>query len=299
MSIVSFTSLLDNALRQGYAVGYFEAWDSYSLEAVLEAAEAERSPVILGFGGMMLESTWLDCGGVKLLGALARNVGERAQVPVSLLLNEVHTLDQARAGVQVGFNAVMLDTSDWPWPLAVEAVTQLVGLAHAHGVAVEAELGRLPDAVAEGVDRSRAALTDPQQARQFIEQTGADCLAVSIGNVHLLTNGYAPVDMTHLEAIHQQLSVPFVIHGGTSFPPSEVPRAIAAGVAKFNVGTLLKRAFLQGMRETIGAWPGNVNVHDVMGSHKATDLMTLGQERMKTKVRELMRLYGSTGRAYE
>ena len=299
MSIVSFTSLLDNALRQGYAVGYFEAWDSYSLEAVLEAAEAERSPVILGFGGMMLESAWLDRSGVKLLGALARSVGERAQVPVSLLLNEVHTLDQARAGVQVGFNAVMLDTSDWPWPLAVEAVTQLVDIAHAHGVAVEAELGRLPDAVAEGVDRSRAALTDPQQAHQFIEQTGADCLAVSIGNVHLLTNGYAPVDMMHLEAIHQQLSVPLVIHGGTSFPPSEVPRAIAAGVAKFNVGTLLKRVFLQGMRETIGTWPGNVNVHDVMGSHKATDLMTLGQERMKTKVRELMRLYGSASRANE
>ena len=299
MSIVSFTSLLDNALRQGYAVGYFEAWDSYSLEAVLEAAEAERSPVILGFGGMMLESAWLDRSGVKLLGALARSVGERAQVPVSLLLNEVHTLDQARAGVQVGFNAVMLDTSDWPWPLAVEAVTQLVDIAHAHGVAVEAELGRLPDAVAEGVDRSRAALTDPQQAHQFIEQTGADCLAVSIGNIHLLTNGYAPVDMMHLEAIHQQLSVPLVIHGGTSFPPSEVPRAIAAGVAKFNVGTLLKRVFLQGMRETIGTWPGNVNVHDVMGSHKATDLMTLGQERMKTKVRELMRLYGSASRANE
>jgi fructose-bisphosphate aldolase class II len=140
-------------------------------------------------------------------------------------------------------------------------------------------------------------LTNPDQAARFIEQTGADCLAVSIGNVHLLTDRYAPVDLAHLEAIHRRTSAPLVIHGGTSFPPDAVQRAIAAGVAKFNVGTILKTIFLDGVREIVAAWPERVDVHEAMGSHKAKDLMTHGKMRMREKVRELIQLYGSTGKA--
>jgi ketose-bisphosphate aldolase len=297
MPILPLTSLLNDALRGGYAVGYFEAWDSYSLEAVAEAAEQENAPVILGFGCMMLDADWLDRGGIETLGALGRAVAAQARAPASLLLNEAHTYKQAIRGMDAGFNAVMLDTSAWPWPQAIQAVSKLVQVAHARDVAVEAELGRLPDALMNGIDDSTATLTDPGQAARFVEQTGTDCLAVSIGNVHLLTDGYAPVDLAHLENIHRRASVPLVIHGGTSFPPDAVPRAIAAGVAKFNVGTILKSVFLDGIRETMTTWPAHVDVHEAMGSHKTKDLMTQGKLRMKEKVRELMRLYGSTGKA--
>jgi ketose-bisphosphate aldolase len=296
MPLVSLHSLFEQARQGGYALGYFEAWDSYSLEAVLEAAEAERSPVILGFGCMMLASDWLDAGGVEALGALGRAVAARARVPVALLLNEAHTFEQARRGIEAGFNAVMLDTSSWPWQRALEQVGELVRVAHASGVAVEAELGRLPDAVEGGIDDSKASLTDPEQAAAFVAQTGVDCLAVSIGNVHLLTERLAPVDLDHLEAIHQRVRIPLVMHGGTSFPLAAVPRAIAAGVAKFNVGTSLKQSFLEGLRAAVLAQPERPNVHDIMGSHSALDLMTPGKQRMRDKVRELMRLYGSSGR---
>jgi ketose-bisphosphate aldolase len=296
MPLVSLHSLFEQARQGGYALGYFEAWDSYSLEAVLEAAEAERSPVILGFGCMMLASDWLDAGGVEALGALGRAVAARARVPVALLLNEAHTFEQARRGIEAGFNAVMLDTSSWPWQRALEQVGELVRVAHASGVAVEAELGRLPDAVEGGIDDSKASLTDPEQAAAFVAQTGVDCLAVSIGNVHLLTERLAPVDLDHLEAIHQHVRIPLVMHGGTSFPLAAVPRAIAAGVAKFNVGTSLKQSFLEGLRAAVLAQPERPNVHDIMGSHSALDLMTPGKQRMRDKVRELMRLYGSSGR---
>src|SRR5215831_8416772 len=95
MPLVSMTTLMQCALQGGYGLGYFEAWDSYSLEAALEAAEEERSPVILGFGGMMADTDWLDHGGVALLGAMGSVVAKRARVPVSLLFNEAQTFDQA------------------------------------------------------------------------------------------------------------------------------------------------------------------------------------------------------------
>ena len=125
MPLVPMTELFERARREGYALGYFEAWDLYSLEAALEAAEAEESPVILGFGCMMADRDWLDQGGVEALGAMGRVVAERARVPVALLLNEAQTLDQALRGVESGFNAVMLDTSAWAWDDAVAQVSEL------------------------------------------------------------------------------------------------------------------------------------------------------------------------------
>ncbi len=297
MPLVSMTTLLERAYAGGYGVGYFEAWDSYSLEAVVEAAEAEHSPVIIGFGCMMVSSTWLDNNGVGILGALGRQAAERATVPTAFLLNETHTFEQAEHGIGDGFNTVMMDTSAWDWDRSIEAVKRLVTIAHAAGATVEAELGRLPDAVADGIDDSTAFLTDPDQAAEFVRLTGVDFLAVSIGNVHLLTNGYAPVDMDHLEHIHQRVSIPLVIHGGTSFPPSAVPRAIANNAVKFNVGTILKKSFWEGINEAILNAPAPVNVHDTLGSHKEADVLNAGKARMKAKVQELMRLYGSSGRA--
>jgi ketose-bisphosphate aldolase len=297
MPLVSLYDLLQKALRGGYGLGYFEAWDSYSLEAVLEAAEEETSAVILGFGGMMIDAEWLDNAGIELLGAMGRVVAQRARVPVSLLLNEAQTFDQAVRGIEAGFNAVMLDTSAWDREEAIENVGRLTRLAHARGVTVEAEVGRLPDATEEGIDASRAQRTDPAQAAAFLAETGADCLAVSIGNVHLRTAQDAPVDLALLEAIHQQVSVPLVLHGGTGLPPGCIPRAIACGVAKFNVGTALKRSYLQALRETVAAWPPSVNVHDILGSHKEADVFTRAKAAMKASVRERIRLYGGSGRA--
>ncbi len=296
MPLHSMLDMMRHAQQNGYGLGYFEAWDTYSMEAVLEAAEEENSPVILGFGGMMLDTKWLDEGGVALMGAIGGHYARKSRVPVSLILNEAQTMEQVVQGIEAGFNTVMLDTSAWEWDDAVEAVAKLVRIAHAKGVVVEAELGRLPDATADGIDDSTAFLTDPDTAAQFVALTGADCLAVSIGNVHLLTSHYAPVDSAHLEAIHSRVSVPLVIHGGTSFPPEAIPHAIAHGVAKFNVGTTLKKAFQEGAQTAISGSQG-MSVHDLLGSHKSTDWCIAGKLAMKERVRALIRLYGSGGHA--
>jgi ketose-bisphosphate aldolase len=295
--------MLRRALDGGYAVGYFEAWDSYSLEAVAEAAEAEAAPVILGFGCMMVAPGWLDGAGIAVLGATGRAVAERTRVPVALLLNEAHTHDQAVRGIEAGFTAVMLNTSDWPAAAARDGVARLVEHAHAHGVAVEAELGRLPDADPGrgpgGIDTRRASLTDPDDAAAFIAATGADCLAVSVGNVHLLLEGAASIDLDRLAAIGRRVAVPLVMHGGSGFPGEAIGPAIARGVAKFNVGTVLKRTYLDGLRGAVAGWDGDLDVHAVTGSHRETDVLEAGKAGLRERVRALIRLYGGSGRAGE
>jgi ketose-bisphosphate aldolase len=296
--IVPLPYLLAKAQEGEYALGYFEAWDSYSFEAVIEAAEAENAPVILGFGCMMVSETWLDTGGIEILGNIGLTLAERTYLPVALLLNEAHTYQQCLAGIQAGFNAVMLDTSTWQVESAIEQVRELVRVAHAQYVAVEAELGHLPDATDQGIDASLASLTDPEEAAFFVKQTGIDCLAVSIGNVHLLTHGAAHIDLTRLAAIHKHIPVPLVIHGGTGFPPEAIPPAIRYGVAKFNVGTILKKSFFAGIRESVLAFDDSTNVHDLVGSHREQDFLLTGKRSMQAKVQEFLRLYGSSDRAH-
>lgn len=291
MPLVPMPRLLADARVGGYAVGYFEAWDGYSLEAVVEAAEAERAPVVLGFGCLLVDRTWLDAGGIESLGCLGHEAAERSRVPVSLLLNEAHTLDQALRGIEAGFNAVMLCGNE------TESLVHLVERAHARGVAVEGELGTLPDAVGGEIDSSRARLTDPEEAASFVADTGIDCLAVSVGNVHTLEGSFASVDLDRLVAVHRRVDVPLVVHGGTSFPSDAVAAAIAGGVAKVNVGTVLKRSFLDGLTAALAAASPGASPHDLLGSHGPFDLLGVAKPRMVEVVRRLIRLYGGSGRA--
>lgn len=291
MPLSPLPELLAAARAGGYAVGYFEAWDSYSLEAVVEAAEHERAPVVLGFGCLLVDRKWLDDGGIETLGCLGRRAAERATVPTALLLNEAHTLEQALWGIEAGFNALQLSTSDVP------LVSELVRVAHGHGVAVEGELGSLPDAGVHGeIDASGASLTDPEEAAAFAADTGVDCLAVSFGNVHTLEGRTADVDLVRLDAIRRRVDVPLVAHGGTSFPPGAVPGAIAAGAAKFNVGTALKRTFLEQLKLTVASAPTNASPQDLIGSHRPTDILAAAKPGLVELVRTLIRLYGAGGR---
>ena len=288
--LIPFKELLAEAQAGGYAVGYFEAWDIYSLEAVLEAAEAENAPVILGFGGVMMEPGWFDGGGLERLGALGLATARAARVSVSFILNEVATFAQVVRGIQAGFNAVMLDTSGLPYAENVRLTRQVVEVAHAVGVGVEAELGSLPDASGE-MDSEAGRLTNPNEAARFVSETGVDALAVSVGNVHLLSHGRAVIDWERLEAIHRAVPLPLVVHGGTGFPEEGIAPAIALGVTKVNIGTVLKQAFLDGVAEAISALPPAAGVHQVMGSRKEADILQQGKVDMREEVARRIRLW--------
>ena len=295
MGLVPMSKLLADALAGGYAVGYFEAWDASSLEAVLEAAEAERSPVVLGFGCLLVDQGWLDGGGIEALGSVGRPLAERANVPACLLLNETHTLEQAMRGLDCGFTAVMLHTSGALD--SIEPVRVLAEAAHARGAAVEGELGVLLEARGGAIIEDGSSLTDPDAAAAFVGATGVDCLAVSFGNVHTLQGRTAAVDLDRLEAIRARVDVPLVVHGGTSFPPESVQAAIARGVAKFNVGTALKQAFLDGVADAVEKRSPELGLHELVGSHGPADVLDAGKRALVQVVRDLLRLYGSAGRA--
>jgi ketose-bisphosphate aldolase len=297
MPLAQLTTLLADARAHGYALGYFEAWDGWSFEAVVEAAEAENAPAIIGAGCLLGHQPWFDRGGIELLGAIGSAVARSARVPVALLLNETHTLEQSLRGLDAGFNAVMMHTGELGHAEAAATIAQLVAAAHARGAAVEAELGNLPVAARGTVDDSAASLTDPDEAASFVEATGVDCLAVSVGNVHLLAHGTAAIDLDRLRAVHERVPVPLVIHGATGFPEDDVAPAIAAGVAKFNVGTALRNAFLRALTEGVAELPAEPDVHAAIGSHAPQDVLEGGKTAMVAVVRNLIRQYGGVGRA--
>lgn len=295
MPIVKMQRILDHALRHQYAVGYFEAWDLYSLEAALEAAEEARAPAILGFGAAVTNGGWYNRNGVEAMSALAVTLAQRAEVPAAVLFNEAQTYAQAVRSLAGGCNAVMLDSSHLPEAQHESATRDLVRVAHALGAAVEAELGHLANAS----DPSHvAAPTDPATAARFVAATGIDALAVAIGNVHIMTAGEAEVDLDLLGRIHAAAPLPLVIHGGTGFPRRAVAAAVRLGAAKFNVGTVLKQQFLAGIKAAVGdEAEAAAGIHALMGSRDAPDVMLQGKMRMKAKILELIELYGSGGQA--
>lgn len=295
MSLVGMDQILQRALRGGYAVGYFEAWDQYSLEAAIEAAEELEAPAILGFGGAVADVAWLDGGGVESMTALGRCLAERSRVPTALLFNEAQSYPQILRGLRGGCNAVMLDSSELSLEENIAATRRVVEAAHALGATVEAELGHLADA--SDPDKAAPRPTDPDEAARFVAATGVDALAVSVGNVHILTEGEAQIDLDRLAAIYQRVQVPLVIHGGTGFPAAAIRPAIERGVCKFNVGTRLKQLYLEGIASALDALPPSLNVHDYVGSRSERDVFGWGKAMVKAEIKRLIRLYGSAGKA--
>lgn len=293
MSLISLKTMLDAALTGKYAVAYFEAWNQDSLESILSAAEETDSPIIIGFGAVTANQEWFNEWGLGCYAGIGRAAVERSKVPVCFILNEVTAFEHCVRGIELGFNIVMLDSSHLPFEEHVSVTAKLVTLAHAKNVAVEAELGRLPEA---GSDAS-SSLTDVQEAIEFVERTRVDALAVSIGNVHLMTEGKAEVDLDLLNRLRQATDAPLVIHGGSGFPIEAVKGCIAAGVAKFNVGTVLKQEYCLSIRSHLNNLSDPIDVQGVVGSRKESDFAFDAKLRIKAKVKELLEVYGSIGRA--
>ena len=294
MTIAKFDELLARARHGGYALGYFESWDQYSLEAAMEAAEEACSPAIIGFGGAVTSQAWLEHRGIEELAAIALCLADASSVPTAVLFNEAKTFGEVLRGLKAGCTGVMLDSSELGFDENVAATRQVVEAAHALGVAVEAELGHLAD----GADPSvQARGTDPDEAARFVAQTGVDALAVSVGNVHILTSGQASIDLDRLTALQQATPVPLVIHGGTGIPDRAVPSIIERGVAKFNVGTRLKQLYLDGVRDALADTPDGLTIHARVGSREPSDVFLRGKHNVKSEIMRLMGVYGCAGRS--
>lgn len=245
MGLVRMDSLLTEARRERRAVPGFECWDSNSVHAIAVASARTGLPVI--FQASVTEYGY--CGGAEALVEIVRFYVGKYGIRAALHLDHGTTIEQVRECVEAGFTSVMIDASRHAFADNVALTRESVAIAHAADVSVEAELGHVAGAEAglEELAESEAALTDPEEARRFVAETGCDCLAVAIGTVHGVYRGEPNIRTDRLAEIAAAVDVPLVLHGGSGTPDAVVRECIALGIAKINICTELQAAWLDGI----------------------------------------------------
>ena len=291
--------LMNHALLNKYAVGYFEAWNMDSILAVVDAAEKTNSPVIIGFGGQFIGSKKRTIKeNIYHYGSLGKSIAENTKVPVALLLNEAHEIPLLINGLKAGFNAIMYEDHNIPLNEFIEINKYLVRTAHYCGADVEAEIGELPSADIATDTLSRGTKTDPDEAAYFVEVTGIDALAVSVGNVHLLENKKSDLDFDLITALRKKIKVPLVLHGGTGISHENLKEAIRLGMCKVNIGTVMKRAYLNSIKAYFDEHEvDKLDPHDVIGRGGKEDILSVARESITEEVVKFIKIFGCENKA--
>ena len=286
MSIGNTLGMLRAAAAGGYAVGAFQCWNMESVKAVTEVAEELRAPVILAIGPLEI-----DYAGIDALVGVAHFHAQRATVPVAIHLDHGDSYDMACDAVRCRFSSVMIDASTLPYAENAAVTRRVVQMAHSQKVPVEGELGRLgvPEGGGSGPVDPEAYQTDPDEALQFVKDTGVDSLAVAIGNAHGFYRGKPDINSRRLREIRKRLpDIPIVLHGGTGIPRDTIEQTLTEGIAKINIATEYMHAFGTSLVEALQPMREPVNVANLFGG-------TL--ERPRELVRKKIRLFQSDGKA--
>lgn len=293
MTVVRFDELLADAERGKYAVGYFESWNLESLLAVADAAEATQSPVLLGFSGIYLpHPARLTRERLSVYAAMGLETCRRLSVPACLVFNECSNLEWVMEALRLQFGLVMFTDERLEFQELVGCVRRVVESAHAYGAAVEGELNALPGVGAELEEPpGDLCLTDCRRAREYVDCTGVDALAVNVGQAHMHGRMQLHLDLNRLDELRSAIRVPLVLHGATSIYPEDLQQAIRLGVRKINVGSQLKRVYFEALsRACFGVGP-HYNPYEVMGSGLAQDVLTVARLELQRKVECLMRMF--------
>jgi len=304
--LVTNRDLLVPARREAYAVGAFNINNLESLLAVAEAAVEEKSPVIVA-----VTPSAIKYGGLASLSKIVKAAAESAPLPMSLHLDHGEDFETVSKCVTAGFTSVMIDGSFLTFEENIALTKHVVDLAHPKGVSVEAELGRLAGVEEKTVEEKEAVLTDPHTAKEFVERTSVDALAVAIGTSHGAYKFKAEpkLDFERLKLISKKVETPLVLHGASSvpawiiekaskygaelkgakgIPEDHIIKAISLGISKINIDTDLRLAFTATIREVLKNSPKEFDPRKILGPAK---------EAMKEVVKSKMRLFGSSGKA--
>jgi|LSQX01.2.fsa_nt_gb fructose-bisphosphate aldolase class II len=241
--LVSMKELLDHARLRGYCVAAPNAFNDATVAMCVEAAEICSSPLIIDFAE--------GHGDISAFASIALFYINRSKMPIALNLDHGNTFEGIMEAIRSGFSAVMIDRSTCPFEKNVEDVAEIVHIAHSVGVSVEAELGHVGAADPEKMAHvglkahvvTEVELTNPTEARIFVERTGVDCLAIAVGNAHGKYVSVPSIDFERLARIGQEVSIPLVLHGGSGIEETILKRAIDLGVSKVNIGTDLFNAY--------------------------------------------------------
>jgi fructose-bisphosphate aldolase, class II len=287
MPLVSMKEMLQKAKAEHYAVGQFNLNNLEFTQAILQAAEEEKSPVILGVS----EGAGKYMGGFSVVVAMVKALMNeyKITVPVAIHLDHGSSFEKCVEAIQAGFTSVMIDGSHHPLEENIRITKKVVEVAHILGVSVEAELGRIGGQEDDlSVDDADAMYAIPSECDQLVRETGVDCFAPALGSVHGPYKGEPKLGFERMEEVMKLTGIPLVLHGGTGIPTKDIQRAISLGTAKINVNTENQLASVKAVKEVLSAKPDLYDPRKYLGP--ARDAI---RETVKGKIRE----FGSSGKA--
>lgn len=271
--------LLSEAQRQQQAIAAINAFNMETVQAAVHAAELAERPVIIALGERYLPTTRIEG-----FAAMVRAIAEAAAVPVSLHLDHAYEKRSIEQAIRYGFSSVMYDGSRYDLDQNITRTREIVELAHAFEVAVEAEIGSVARGDYSDEEEGDGRLTSPEDAKRFVAETGVDSLAAAIGTVHGMYTGTPHIHLKLLASLRESLHVPLVLHGGSGTPEATLARSILAGICKVNVNTEVSLAAVDRLRGY--AQPGSQQLH--------LSVMTSGmEEAMIPVISKFIRLLGS------
>ena len=273
--LVNLARILNPAVERGYAVACFNVFGWEDARAVVDAAEQLGAPVVLAASLAFRQFMPLE-----VIAGMLRRLAEDAGTAVCVHLDHSYEIPEVLRAVTAGFTSVMYDGSQLPLADNIAGVREVVRHAHAAGCSVEAEIGSVP--YAEGRPDIRSELTQPEDAACLARESGADALAISIGNVHRLRRPGACIDFARLAQIEALVRTPLVIHGTSGISASDIAQLARTRVAKFNIGTVLRQAFGASLRESLGQHPERFDRLELM-----TDAMA-GMQRTAARMITLL-----------
>lgn len=281
--LVTGKEILDKAHKEGYAVGAFNVNNMEILQSVITAAEETKSPVIV-----QTSEGAIKYAGIDYLSAMVRLAAEKASVPVALHLDHGTTYETLMGCIRHGWTSIMFDGSHLPLAENIAQTKEIIKVAHACGVSVEAELGRLggiEDNIS--VDEKDARLTSPDEAVEFVKGTGVDYLAIAIGTAHGKYKGEPKLDFERLQTIKKLLDMPIVLHGASGVPEDSIIKATKLGINKINIDTDIRVAFTEGVKSV-------VTTTDIFDPRK---ICGPARDNMTKVVKAKMEMFGCAGKA--
>lgn len=283
MPLVTTKQLLLDAQKGGYAIGAFNVENMEMVQAVVEAAEELKSPVIL-----QTTPSTVKYADLAYFYANVETAAKKASVPVVMHLDHGNSFDLAMQALRVGYTSIMIDGSHDSFEDNITVSKAVVDACHPSGVSVEAELGKVGGKEDDLDGGEGNPYTDPQEAVEFVERTGIDSLAVAIGTAHGVYAGEPKVDVERLSEIKKVVSIPLVLHGTSGVPDEIVKECIKRGICKVNYATDLRIAFSKGVNEVLNASPDTIDPKKYNAQ---------GRKEVKKYVMNKIKVCGSAGKA--
>jgi fructose-bisphosphate aldolase, class II len=282
MSLISLKEILADADSKGYAVGLFNAVGTESIKAIIKGAEECNSPVILGIAEVHMPYAPLE-----LLAPIMVDAAKRAKVPVAVHLDHGQDFDVIVKTMKYGFTSVMFDGSVLEYNENIKRTREVVKIAKALGVSIEAELGHVGGVEGGGDDEHEEYYTETEKAADFVNQTEIDALAIAIGTAHGEYVKKPCLDVNRLSEINSKVNIPLVLHGGSGLSDEDFRECIKRGIRKINIFTDMSYAVAEGLRKFL----------EQKKKFHCYEVNEAAEECMKKVVMEKIRLFGSDQKA--